>query len=115
MRNLDFVWLVLLGWIVAVLTIQTNGWQFIFNNGFFQSIYLYLDSFLGPFWGSSISASLAAVGGVRSIRMTRRYPKDYRDPEFLCWGVCVLACLLIVSVVALNVAVHLFVIGGPES
>jgi hypothetical protein len=106
MRNLDFVWLVLLGWIVAVLTILTNGWQFIFDNSFFQSIYPYLDSFLGPFLGSSISASLAAIGGVRSIRMTRCYPKRYRDPEFLCWGVCVLASLLIGLVILVNIGIH---------
>jgi hypothetical protein len=115
MRNLDFLWLVLLGWLVAILTIQTNGWQFIFQNIIFQSIYPYLDSFLGPFLGSSISTGLVAIGGMRSIRMTRRYPKRYRDPEFLCWGVCVLACLLIILVVTLNMAAYLFVIGGPES
>jgi hypothetical protein len=115
MRNLDFLWLVLLGWLVAILTVQTNGWEFIFQNIIFQSIYLYLGSFLGPFFGSSISASLAAIGGVRSIRMTRRYPKRYRDPEFLCWGVCVLASLLIGLVLIMNIGIHFFVIGGPES
>jgi hypothetical protein len=112
MRNLDFLWLVLLGWLVAILTIPTNAWQFIFDNGFFRNIYPYLDSFLGPFLGSSISASLAAIGGMRAIRMTRRYPKRYRDPEFLCWGVCVLACLLIGLVFLVNIGI---VIGGPES
>lgn len=106
MRNLDFVWLVLLGWLVALLTILTNGWQFIFDNVFFQSIYPYLDYLLGPFLGSCISASLAAIGGVRSIRMTRRYPKCYRYPEFLCWGVCVLASLLIGLVILVNIGIH---------
>jgi hypothetical protein len=110
MGNLDFLWLVLLGWLVAILTVQTNGWQFIFQNIIFQSIYPYLDSFLGPFLGSSISAGLAAIGGMRSIRMTRRYPKRYRDPEFLCWGVCVLACLLIGLVILVNIGIHLVVI-----
>ena len=101
MRNLDFLWLVLLGWLVAILTVQTNGWQFIFQN-----IYPYLDSFLWPFLGSSISAGLAAIGGIRAVRMTIRYPKRYRDPEFLCWGVCVLAGLLIGLVFLVNVGIH---------
>lgn len=111
MRNFDFVWLVLLGWFVALLTILTNGWQFIFNNGFFQNIYPYLDSFLGPVLGSSISLSLATIGGLRSIQAARNKPTLW----FLCWTVCVLAGLLVGLVVIVNVAVHLFVIGGPES
>jgi hypothetical protein len=106
MRNLDFLWLVLLGWLVAILTIQTNGWQFIFQNIIFQSIYPYLDSFLGPFLGSSISASLTAIGGMRAVRMTIRYPKRYRDPECLCWGVCVLSSLLIGLVILVNIGIH---------
>jgi hypothetical protein len=106
MRNLDFLWLVLLGWLVALLTILTNGWQFIFDNVFFQSIYPYLDSFLGPFLGSSISASLAVIGGMRAIRMTIRYPESYRDSECLGWGVCVLASLLIGLVFLVNIGIY---------
>jgi hypothetical protein len=102
MRNLEFLWLVLLGWLVALLTVLTNGWQFIFDNGFFQSIYPYLNSFLGPFLGSSISASLAAIGGMRAIRATIRYPERYQDPECLGWGVFSIAILLIGLVVFEN-------------
>jgi hypothetical protein len=110
MRNLDFLWLVLLGWLVAILTILTNGWEFVFQNIIFQSMYPYLNSFLGPFLGSSISAGLAAIGGMRSIRMTRRYPKRYFAPNLLCWGVCVLASLLIGLVTLVNIGIHLVVI-----
>jgi hypothetical protein len=106
MRNLDFIWLVLLGWLVAILTVQTHGWQFIFQNIIFQNIYPYLDSFLGPFLGSSISAGLAAIGGMRAVRMTIRDPKRYRAPECLCWGVCALAGLLIGLVILVNIGIH---------
>ena len=61
-----------------------------FQNIVFQSIYPYLNSFLGPFLGSSVSAGLAALGGMRAIRMTIRYPKRYRYPELLGYGVCAL-------------------------
>jgi hypothetical protein len=97
MGKLDFLWLVLLGWLVAILTIQTNAWQFIFQNSYPQ---------LGVFFGSSISTGLAAIGGLRSIRAARHNPKLY--PELLCWAICVLAGLLIGLVILVNIGIHLF-------
>ncbi|NJM76521.1 MAG: hypothetical protein HC852_12965 [Acaryochloridaceae cyanobacterium RU_4_10] len=88
MRNLDFLWLVLLSWLVAILTIQTNGWVFIFHT----------NNYVGFLLGSLVSICLAGLGGWRSLQTTRRHPK------ILGWGVCALASLLIVLVVGWNVA-----------
>jgi len=89
MRKLDFLWLVLLGWLVAILTIQTNGWQFIFQT----------NHHLGFLLGSLLAIALAAIGGLRSIRATPRHSK------ILGWSVCALAIILIGLVVFWNMAV----------
>jgi hypothetical protein len=94
MRNLDFLWLVLLGWLIAILTVLTGGWRFMFQNDYPN---------LGLFWGSATSAVLATTGGIRSIRAKRHHP------EILYWGSLVLAITLIVLLVVLNIVIALVI------
>jgi hypothetical protein len=88
MRNLDFLWLVSLGWLVAILTVQTHGWQFIFSSN---------SPNLGSFFGSLISAVLSAIGGLRSIRAERHYAEILYRASF------VLAFTLIALIIIANI------------
>jgi hypothetical protein len=88
MRNLDFLLLVLLGWLVAILTVQTHGWQFMFPNNSLN---------LGSFFGSLISAVLASIGGLRSIRAERHYAEILYRASF------VLAFTLIALIIIANI------------
>ena len=31
-QRFDFLWFVLAGWVISLLTLQTNGWYFLFRN-----------------------------------------------------------------------------------
>lgn len=87
-QRIDFLWFVLAGWVLAWLTLQTNGWYFLLGNKHRYGVLV----------ASTLAIILALVGLLKSINKDFSQTRD-REIIIVHGTTWILAILLIVLLI----------------